>query len=210
MSPARPPASDAMVSAQPAPPVRLTLAGRRGQPPRHLADLDLAGRRAAMADLGEPPFRAAQLSRHFFGRYTERPDDMTDLPRASRATASYGWFRRRRTARVRRSAGGAAGPGPAGRGRPAAGRSSRPSGRCTGRRSAGTAGWPGTAAGRARRLRRGARPAAGQPGDAAAVRGRQPDGGRPGQAAPARRSHANQRARAPVREQTRDQDRAQP
>ena len=38
-----------------------------------------------MADLGEPPFRAVQLSRHFFGRYTEHPDDMTDLPRASRA-----------------------------------------------------------------------------------------------------------------------------
>jgi len=74
-----------MVSAQPAPPVRLTLAGRRGRPPRHLADLDLAGRRAAMADLGEPPFRAVQLSRHFFGRYTEHPDDMTDLPRTSRA-----------------------------------------------------------------------------------------------------------------------------
>jgi 23S rRNA (adenine2503-C2)-methyltransferase len=59
--------------------------GRRGQPPRHLADLDLAARRAAVTDLGEPPFRAVQLSRHFFGRYTEHPDDMTDLPRTSRA-----------------------------------------------------------------------------------------------------------------------------
>jgi 23S rRNA (adenine2503-C2)-methyltransferase len=65
--------------------VPLTLAGRRGQPPRHLADLDLAARRAAVTDLGEPPFRAVQLSRHFFGRYTEHPDDMTDLPRTSRA-----------------------------------------------------------------------------------------------------------------------------
>ena len=65
--------------------VPLTLAGRRGKPPRHLADLDLAGRRAAVADLGQPPFRAAQLSRHYFGRYTQRPDDMTDLPAASRA-----------------------------------------------------------------------------------------------------------------------------
>jgi 23S rRNA (adenine2503-C2)-methyltransferase len=68
-----------------APPVPLTLAGRHGKPPRHLADLDLAARRAAVTDLGEPPFRAVQLSRHFFGRYTEHPDDMTDLPRASRA-----------------------------------------------------------------------------------------------------------------------------
>jgi 23S rRNA (adenine2503-C2)-methyltransferase len=78
---ARPPARDAVA----APPVPLTLAGRRGQPPRHLADLDLAARRAAVTDLGEPPFRAVQLSRHFFGRYIEHPDDMTDLPRTSRA-----------------------------------------------------------------------------------------------------------------------------
>jgi 23S rRNA (adenine2503-C2)-methyltransferase len=68
-------------------PLRLAQApGRRqaSKPPRHLADLDLAGRRAVAADLGEPPFRAAQLSRHFFARYTERPEEMTDLPRASR------------------------------------------------------------------------------------------------------------------------------
>ena len=85
MSPARPPARDAVVSAQPARPVPLTLAGRRGRPPRHLADLDLAARREAVTGLGEPPFRAVQLSRHFFGRYTEHPDDMSDLPRTSRA-----------------------------------------------------------------------------------------------------------------------------
>ncbi len=54
------------------------------RPPRHLADLPLAERRAAVADLGEPPFRAAQLSRHFFGRFTDRPEDMSDLPLASR------------------------------------------------------------------------------------------------------------------------------
>jgi len=49
-------------------------------PPRHLADLDLAGRRAAVAELGEKPFRADQLSRHYFARYTDAPQDMTDLP----------------------------------------------------------------------------------------------------------------------------------
>jgi 23S rRNA (adenine2503-C2)-methyltransferase len=85
VSPARPPPSDPVVSASPARPVPVTLAGRRGRPPRHLADLDLAGRRAAVADLGEPSFRAVQLSKHFFGRYTQHPDDLTDLPRASRA-----------------------------------------------------------------------------------------------------------------------------
>ncbi len=57
---------------------------RRVKPPRHLADLTLAERRAAVAGLGEPPFRAAQLSRHFFGRFTERAEEMTDLPRARR------------------------------------------------------------------------------------------------------------------------------
>jgi 23S rRNA (adenine2503-C2)-methyltransferase len=81
VSPARPPASDPVLAR----PVPLTLAGRRGRPPRHLADLDLAARREAVRVLGEPPFRAVQLSRHFFGRYTEHPDDMSDLPRASRA-----------------------------------------------------------------------------------------------------------------------------
>jgi 23S rRNA (adenine2503-C2)-methyltransferase len=49
-------------------------------PPRHLADLDLAGRRAAVAELGEKPYRADQLSRHYFARYTDAPADMTDLP----------------------------------------------------------------------------------------------------------------------------------
>ena len=49
-------------------------------PPRHLADLDLAGRRAAVTALGEKPFRADQLSRHYFARYTDAPEDITDLP----------------------------------------------------------------------------------------------------------------------------------
>jgi 23S rRNA (adenine2503-C2)-methyltransferase len=55
-----------------------------GRPPRHLADLPLAQRRDAVSELGQPPFRATQLSRHFFGRYTDQPDEMTDLPRDSR------------------------------------------------------------------------------------------------------------------------------
>jgi 23S rRNA (adenine2503-C2)-methyltransferase len=55
-------------------------------PPRHLADLDLAGRRAAVAELGEKPFRADQLSRHYFARYTDAPAEMTDLPAGVRET----------------------------------------------------------------------------------------------------------------------------
>jgi 23S rRNA (adenine2503-C2)-methyltransferase len=54
--------------------------GRRPRPPRHLADLDPAERRAAVAELGQPAFRADQLSRHYFARLTDDPADMTDLP----------------------------------------------------------------------------------------------------------------------------------
>jgi len=37
-----------------------------------------------VTELGEPAFRAAQLSRHYFGRFTADAADMTDLPAASR------------------------------------------------------------------------------------------------------------------------------
>jgi 23S rRNA (adenine2503-C2)-methyltransferase len=57
---------------------------RAALPPRHLADLDLAGRRAAVAELGEREFRAGQLSNHYFGRLERDPARMTDVPAASR------------------------------------------------------------------------------------------------------------------------------
>ena len=57
---------------------------RAAMPPRHLADLDLAGRRAAVAELGQPAFRAGQLSTHYFGRLVRDPAEMTDLPAAAR------------------------------------------------------------------------------------------------------------------------------
>ncbi|OLB76228.1 MAG: 23S rRNA (adenine(2503)-C(2))-methyltransferase RlmN [Actinobacteria bacterium 13_2_20CM_2_71_6] len=53
-------------------------------PPRHLADLDVAGRRAAVAALGEKEFRAGQLSTHYFGRLVRDPAGMTDVPAAAR------------------------------------------------------------------------------------------------------------------------------
>ncbi len=53
-------------------------------PPTHLADLDAAGRKAAVEALGQPGYRAKQLSAHYFGRLTLDPDEMTDLPRAVR------------------------------------------------------------------------------------------------------------------------------
>jgi 23S rRNA (adenine2503-C2)-methyltransferase len=60
-------------------------APKRALPPTHLADLDEAGRRAAVAELGLPAFRADQLSRHYFGRLENDPATMTDLPPAVRA-----------------------------------------------------------------------------------------------------------------------------
>ncbi|HEV2783514.1 MAG TPA: 23S rRNA (adenine(2503)-C(2))-methyltransferase RlmN, partial [Actinophytocola sp.] len=59
-------------------------APKRGLPPRHLVDLSAEERRDAVVALGEQPFRAAQLSHHYFGRLTVDPDRMTDIPAASR------------------------------------------------------------------------------------------------------------------------------
>jgi 23S rRNA (adenine2503-C2)-methyltransferase len=58
---------------------------RAALPPRHLADLDVAARRAAVVELGEPAFRAGQLSTHYFGRLERDVAAMTDLPAAARA-----------------------------------------------------------------------------------------------------------------------------
>ncbi|GLY04841.1 MULTISPECIES: 23S rRNA (adenine(2503)-C(2))-methyltransferase RlmN [Actinoplanes] len=65
-------------------PDAVTTRRRPSMPPRHLADLDLAGRRSAVTELGEPAFRAKQLSTHYFGRLVRDPAEMTDLPAASR------------------------------------------------------------------------------------------------------------------------------
>jgi 23S rRNA (adenine2503-C2)-methyltransferase len=59
-------------------------APRRTRPPRHLADLDPPQRRAAVVALGEPAYRARQLSAHYFGRLADDPRTMTDVPAAAR------------------------------------------------------------------------------------------------------------------------------
>jgi 23S rRNA (adenine2503-C2)-methyltransferase len=56
----------------------------RGKPPRHLADLDLAGRQEAAKEAGLPGFRAKQLSVHYFERLVDDPEKMTDLPAGQR------------------------------------------------------------------------------------------------------------------------------
>jgi 23S rRNA (adenine2503-C2)-methyltransferase len=59
-------------------------APRRARPPRHLADLAPFERRAAVVELGEPAYRAGQLSHHYFTRLAADPGAMTDLPANSR------------------------------------------------------------------------------------------------------------------------------
>ena len=66
-------------------PGELTFVAPRGaKPPRHLADLSTADRREAAAALGEKPFRADQLSRHYFGHLSDDPSEWTDMPAGSR------------------------------------------------------------------------------------------------------------------------------
>ena len=59
-------------------------APKRARTPRHLADLNVDARRAAVSELGHPAFRADQLSRHYFARLINEPAQMTDLPSAIR------------------------------------------------------------------------------------------------------------------------------
>jgi 23S rRNA (adenine2503-C2)-methyltransferase len=56
----------------------------RAKPPRHLADLDEAGRKELLTEMGLPGFRAKQLSTHYFGRLVQDPAEMTDLPAGQR------------------------------------------------------------------------------------------------------------------------------
>ncbi len=67
-------------------------APRRGLPPRHLADLDAAGRAAAVTELGLPAFRAKQLALQYYGRLLADPHQMTDLPAVVREKVADALF----------------------------------------------------------------------------------------------------------------------
>jgi 23S rRNA (adenine2503-C2)-methyltransferase len=67
-------------------------APRRALPARHLADLDAAGRAAAVADLGLPAFRANQLAHQYYGRLIADPRQMSDLPAAIRDRVAAALF----------------------------------------------------------------------------------------------------------------------
>ena len=84
-APAPAPAPQSAPSSPRPTPGQLTFAApRRGKPPRHLADLDPAERKAAVEALGHKGFRAKQLSTHYFERLVESPQEMSDLPKAIR------------------------------------------------------------------------------------------------------------------------------
>lgn len=67
-------------------------APRRGMPPRHFADLDDAGRAAAVTELGLPAFRGKQLANQYYGRLITDPTRMTDLPAAVREQVGAALF----------------------------------------------------------------------------------------------------------------------
>ena len=59
---------------------------RRGQPPRHWADLTPAQRREFVEADGHRAFRARQLSAHYFEGFRADPAEWTDLPAGIRAS----------------------------------------------------------------------------------------------------------------------------
>ncbi len=65
---------------------------RVSQPPPHLADMSMDERIAAVKEMGLPAFRAKQLSTHYFVHNTSDVEQMTDLPKASRAELAERFF----------------------------------------------------------------------------------------------------------------------
>ncbi|MGV1005017.1 MAG: 23S rRNA (adenine(2503)-C(2))-methyltransferase RlmN [Candidatus Nanopelagicales bacterium] len=61
---------------------------RRGKPPTHLSDLDLAGRAAAVEAAGLPAYRAKQVSNHWFARLSDDPAQWSDIPADLRVSLS--------------------------------------------------------------------------------------------------------------------------
>lgn len=61
-------------------------APKKGKPPRHLLDMSRAERRAAVADLGLPGFRADQVSTHLLVHLQDDPSSWTDISTADQHT----------------------------------------------------------------------------------------------------------------------------
>lgn len=71
-------------SVRPKPGAIALKAPRRVKPPHHIADFGMGERREFLKELGYQPFRASQLSKHYFERLVTDPAQMTDLPAAGR------------------------------------------------------------------------------------------------------------------------------
>lgn len=71
-------------SVRPKPGAIALKAPRRAKPPHHIADFGMGERREFLKELGYQPFRASQLSKHYFERLVTDPVQMTDLPAAGR------------------------------------------------------------------------------------------------------------------------------
>lgn len=71
-------------SVRPKPGAIALKAPRRAKPPHHIADFGMGERREFLKELGYQPFRASQLSKHYFERLVIDPAQMTDLPAAGR------------------------------------------------------------------------------------------------------------------------------
>lgn len=65
-------------------PILSFTAKRRGKPASHLADFDVPRRKAWAKEIGLPPFRADQVSRHYFGQNLADVTQMSDIPVALR------------------------------------------------------------------------------------------------------------------------------
>ncbi|MEO6821927.1 MAG: 23S rRNA (adenine(2503)-C(2))-methyltransferase RlmN [Candidatus Nanopelagicales bacterium] len=61
---------------------------RRSKPRRHLADMTMVQRRDAITAIGLPPFRADQVSRHYFSRLGTDAAGWTDVPAGQREQVS--------------------------------------------------------------------------------------------------------------------------
>lgn len=57
---------------------------KKSMPPKHLADFTMKERKEFAAEKGFPPYRAAQVSTHYFAHYVDDATLMTDLPISSR------------------------------------------------------------------------------------------------------------------------------
>jgi len=78
------PTTDSPEAAPPPPGLLVFEAPRRGKPPRHLADLTPAERKAAAEAMGQPGFRARQVAGHYYAHLVDDPARWTDVPAAQR------------------------------------------------------------------------------------------------------------------------------